>query len=111
MAGTKPREVEKWWGVRRGVVFSCLLVIVASSRAIIRPRTETARAANFSSEGIVSTGVLVRFVFSIIKRPPKMLPQAKRIRGRITAGLFSLIGERGRNRGVPMETKKMTRRL
>lgn len=40
-----------------------------------------------------------------------MLPQASRLIGLITAGLFSLIGERGLNRGWPIVTKKTTRRL
>ena len=34
-----------------------------------------------------------------------MLPQARRLRGLITAGLFSLIGERVEKRGYPIETK------
>lgn len=40
-----------------------------------------------------------------------MLPQARRLMGLITAGLFSLIGDKGLNRGCPMDTKKTTRRL
>lgn len=84
---------------------------VANSKAVNNPRTETARAASLSSVGMVKTGVLKRLMFSITKRPPKMLPHASRLRGLITAELFSLIGERGRNRGVPIVTKKITRRL
>lgn len=34
-----------------------------------------------------------------------MLPRARRFKGLITEGLFSLIGERGENRGWPMDTK------
>lgn len=34
-----------------------------------------------------------------------MLPHASREIGLMTWGLFSLIGERGRYRGCPMETK------
>lgn len=47
----------------------------------------------------------------VMINPAKMLPQAKRLIGLITAGLFSLIGESGRNRGAPMVTKKITRKL
>lgn len=97
--------------MRRGVIFSCLLVRVASSKAINRPRIDTAKAASFSSVGIVNTGVLERLMFSITNRPPKILPHARRFRGLITAGLFSLMGERGKKRGVPIVTKKITRRL
>lgn len=44
-------------------------------------------------------------------RPATMLPQASRLIGLMTAGLSSLIGESELNRGWPMETKKMIRRL
>jgi hypothetical protein len=88
-----------------------LLVRVANSSAVNNPRIETAKAASFSSAGIVNTGVLKRLILSITNRPPKILPHAKRLRGLITAGLFSLMGERGKKRGVPIVTKKITRRL
>lgn len=93
------------------MILSCFVVTEARSRAIMRPRTETRRAAILRPVGIVSTGVLIRFAERVIRRPPKMLPQASRFRGLITAGLFSLMGERQGNRGVPMETKKITRKL
>lgn len=40
----------------------------------------------------------------MIRRPAIMLPTARRVRGLITAGLFSLIGEKVLNRGWPRET-------
>lgn len=60
---------------------------------------------------MVMTGVLGRTMFEVIIRPARMLPQAKRLIGLITAGSFSLIGENELNRGWPIETKKTTRRL
>lgn len=88
-----------------------MLVREANSKAVSNPRIETARAASLSSVGMVKIGVLKRLMFSITSKPPKMLPHAKRLRGLITAGLFSLIGENGKKRGVPIVTKKMIRRL
>lgn len=49
--------------------------------------------------GMVIIGVLRGVIFEIIRRPAIMLPQARRLIGLITAGLFSLIGESGKNRG------------
>lgn len=71
----------------------------ASSRARTRPRIVTIRAANLSMGGMVIIGVLRGVIFEIIRRPATMLPQARRLIGLITAGLFSLIGESGKNRG------------
>ena len=90
---------------------NCLLVSDANSRAIIRPRMVTIRAASFSTGGIDITGVFRGRILEVIKRPAIMLPQASRLIGLITAGLFSLIGERELNRGCPMDTKNTTRRL
>lgn len=89
----------------------CLLVRAASSRAISRPRTETRRAANFSRGGIDITGVFRGIMLEVMRRPATILPQARRLMGLITAGLFSLMGDRGENRGKPIETKNTTRRL
>lgn len=50
-------------------------------------------------------------MLEVISSPAIMLPQANRLIGLITAGLFSLIGDRGLNRGKPIETKNTTRRL
>ena len=94
-----------------GVVLSCFDVCVASSRATMRPRIETVRAASFNAGGIVITGVFAGEMFEVIRRPAIMLPQANRLIGLITAGLFSLMGERAVNRGCPIDTKKMMRRL
>jgi len=103
--------LEKWCGARRGCDLSCLFVSDASSRAVIKPRIDTKRAANLSREGIVMMGVFRGRIFVVISSPAIMLPYASRLMGLITAGLFSLIGDRELNRGWPMETKKMTRKL
>lgn len=89
----------------------CVLVRDASSRAISKPEIVTARAASFRRGGIVMTGVFKGETWEVIRSPATMLPQASRLIGLMTAGLFSLIGEKGLNRGEPMETKKTTRRL
>lgn len=102
---------EKLCSGRMGVVLNCFDVIDASSMAVRNPIIVTVKAASFSRGGIVITGVLDGRKFDVIIRPAVMLPQASRLIGLITAGSFSLIGERGRNRGVPMVTKKITRKL
>lgn len=99
IAGKKPSILEKWCDARCGTVLNCLLVREASSRAKRRPRTVTTSAASLSSGGIVITGVFSGRIFEVIKRPAITLPQASRLRGLITAGLFSLIGGRGLKRG------------
>lgn len=43
-------------------------------------------------------------MFEVIKSPAAMLPQARRLIGLTTVGLFSLIGEKALNRGCPIET-------
>lgn len=68
-------------------------------------------AAILSVGCIVITGVFRGRMLEVIRRPARMLPHASRLMGLITSGLFSLMGERGLNRGFPMDTKKMTRRL
>ncbi len=103
--------LEKWWGVSWGVGLGCLLASEASCRAVNRPRMETVSAASFRRGGIDITGVFKGRMFEVINSPAMMLPQASRLIGLITAGLFSLIGESELNRGCPIETKKMTRRL
>lgn len=109
--GKNPSMLEKWWRVSFGVVLNCLFVREASSRARRSPAIDTARAAIFSRKGIVMMGVFRGEIFEVIKSPAIMLPQASRLRGLITAGLFSLIGESELNRGWPIVTKKITRRL
>lgn len=111
MCGKKPNMLEKWWVVRIGVGLNCLLVREASSKAIIRPRMVTIRAASFKRGGIDMTGVFSGVMLEVRRRPATMLPHANRLIGLITAGLFSLIGERALNRGCPMDTKNTTRRL
>jgi len=90
---------------------NCLLVSEASSRARSRPRMVTARAASFRRGGMDMTGVFRGTILEVINNPAMMLPQASRLMGLMTAGLFSLIGESELNRGWPMATKKTTRRL
>ena len=111
IAGKNPSMLEKWCRLRWGAGLNCLFVSVASSRATRRPRTVTTRAASFSRGGIVITGVLKGVMLEVIRSPAIMLPQASRLMGLRTAGLFSLIGESGANRGWPIETNKITRRL
>lgn len=93
------------WGL------NCLLVSEASSKAIISPRTVTVRAASFNSGGIDITGVFRGVILSVIRRPARMLPQARRLIGLSARLLFSLIGGREENRGFPMHTKNTIRRL
>lgn len=90
---------------------NCLLVKEASSRAVRTPMIVTARAANFRIGGMVIIGVFKGRILDVIRRPAMMLPQASRLIGLITAGLFSLIGERALNRGWPITTKKTIRML
>lgn len=110
-AGKYPNILEKLWRGIVGVVLNCLLVREASSMAMRRPVIVTARAASLRRGGMVMMGVLDGMKFEVTIRPATILPQAKRLMGLMTEGLFSLIGESARNRGVPMETKNTTRKL
>lgn len=83
----------------------------ANSSAVSTPITVTARAAVFRRGGMDITGVLRGRILEVINNPARMLPQARRLMGLITVGLFSLIGESELNRGNPIDTKKTTRRL
>lgn len=103
--------LEKWWGKSFGVDLYCLLVSEASSSAVRRPITVTVRAATLRREGMDITGVFRGVMLKVIRRPAITLPQARRLIGLITVGLFSLMGESGLKRGWPIETKKITRRL
>lgn len=94
-----------------GAGLNCLLVRDASSRAVSRPRIVTASAASLRRRGIDIIGVFKGVMFEVISRPATILPQASRLIGLMTAGLFSLMGERALKRGWPMDTKKTTRRL
>lgn len=102
--GKKPSMFEKRWGARWGVALCCLFVREASSKARSSPRIVTDRAASFRIRGIDMTGVFKGRMFDVIRSPAMMLPHASRLMGLITAGLFSLMGERGLNRGCPMDT-------
>lgn len=64
----------------------------------------TAIAAIFSVGCIVITGVFKGATVRVIRSPARMLPQARRVIGLITAGSFSLMGEWAANRGCPMVT-------
>lgn len=75
------------------------------------PRIVTARAAVFRRGGIDITGVFKGRMLDVISKPARMLPQARRLIGLITVGLFSLMGESELNRGNPIDTKNTTRRL
>lgn len=109
--GKNPNMLEKWWGESFGVGLYCLLVSEASSSAVRRPIIVTARAAVLRRRGMDITGVFRGVMLEVIRRPAIMLPQANRLMGLITVGLFSLMGESGLKRGWPIETKKITRRL
>lgn len=109
--GKKPSMFEKWCVGSWGMGFNCLLVMDARSRATRKPAIVTRIAAILIVGGIVMTGVFKGVRKEVISKPAMMLPQARRLRGLITVGLFSLMGERGVKRGFPMETKKTSRRL
>lgn len=94
-----------------GEVLNCFEVSIASSMAVKKPKIVTESAASLRRGGIVMIGVFDGKKLDVIISPAIILPQAKRLIGLITAGLFSLMGERGRNRGVPIVTKKITRKL
>lgn len=99
IAGKYPSILEKLWVGNQGVVLNCLLVREASSSAVRSPRIVTIRADNLSRGGIVITGVFSGRKLEVRRRPARMLPQARRLIGLITIGLFSLMGDCGRNRG------------
>lgn len=111
MGGKNPSMLEKLCRIRVGVILICFDVAVASVRAIIKPVMVTISAASFKDVGIVMMGVFDGRKFEVRIRPAIMLPHARRPMGAMTALLFSLMGDRGRNRGEPMVTKKITRRL
>lgn len=59
----------------------------------------TIRAAILRRGGMVIRTGLMGSMFDVMSRPATILPQAKRLIGLISSALFSLIGERGLNRG------------
>lgn len=102
---------EKLWLGDLCTILICLEVEVEMSRAIIKPKMVTISAAIFKYRGIDKVGVFTGFTFSKMIKPAQMLPHARRFKGLITEGLFSLMGQRGANRGLPKATKKISRRL
>lgn len=94
-----------------GVILICLLVMAVSSMATRSPVMVTMRAASFRVAGIVIIGVFEGRKLDVMISPAMILPQASRLMGLITSGLFSLIGDSGRNRGDPIVTKNTTRKL
>lgn len=78
---------------------NCLFVSDARSRAVRSPMMVTRRAASLIRGGIDITGVFNGIMQEVITKPATMLPQARRLIGLITVGLFSLIGESDGNRG------------
>ncbi len=80
-------------------IISDLLVVEFSSIAIRRPIIVTIRAESLEVGGMVSGTIDVGGIFIVRMNPVKMLPKARRMIGLIRFGWFSLIGDRGRNRG------------
>lgn len=105
MVGKNPSILEKLWGIILGLTLNCLVVRWASSIATKSPAIVTSRAASLSRGGIVIIGVLGVVMFEVISSPATIVPHARRLMEAHMAGSFSLIGERGLNRGCPMETK------
>lgn len=68
-----------------------LLVSLLSSRAIVKPRIVTRIAVVFRYIGIVIMNVLVVGKLWVMKNPKIMLPQASRLMGLISCGIFSCI--------------------
>lgn len=111
IAGKKPNMFEKWCTIILGITLNCLLVRAVSSIAMSRPIMVTSRAASLRVRGMLMTGVFEGKKFAVIINPATILPQASRLMGLITEGLFSLMGDKGRNRGEPIVTKYTTRKL
>lgn len=53
---------------------------------------------------MVIIGVFIGVILEVITKPAMILPQANRLMGLITGPLFSLMGDKGLNRGYPMVT-------
>lgn len=52
--------------------------------------------------GIVIGGVFVGIINEVMKNPARILPNARRVMGEVTAGLFSFIGVKGEIRTKPV---------
>lgn len=103
-----PRDVEKFEKV------VCLVrmrvwVIFDISRAMAIPRTVTTMAVILMDSGMVMGGVFEGVINEVMRNPAVMLPRANRVRGEVTAGLFSLIGVRGGIRTKPACTSTVMR--
>lgn len=103
--------LEKLWAILFGVSFICFVVRLASSTAAASPIIVTIRALAFSEKGMVIIGVFVGGKLLIMIEPAMMLPQASRLMGLITSGLFSFNGDRAENRGCRIEVNEITRKL
>lgn len=75
------------------------MVVEFNSIAINRPVMVTIRAESLEIGGMVSGIIDVGGMFIVRIKPAKMLPIARRIIGLMRFGWFSLMGDRGRNRG------------
>lgn len=76
-----------------------MFTIATIAIATRRPEIVTARAASLRAGGMLITGVFNGEMLEKMRSPAIMLPQASRLIGLISAGLFSLIGVMGVNRG------------
>lgn len=109
--GKNPSMLEKLCSSSEGEILICLVAVVAKVSAIIRPAIVTSNAASLREGGIVIVGVFDGRKFRVIIRPAMILPQARRSIGAVSVWWFSLIGDKVWNRGEPIVTRKMTRRL
>lgn len=103
--------LEKWCVFFKGKNLNCVFDKVVSSRAIKKPIIVTKIAVNLMVEGIVIMGDFAGTIFEVITRPAMMLPQANRLIAFRLGLEFSLMGGKTENRGVSIETKKITRKL
>lgn len=103
-----PKDTEKF---ERVVCFVRMRVwaIFEISRAKAMPRAVTARAVILMDRGIVIGGVFVGMMKEVIRNPAIMLPNARRVMGEVTAGLFSFIGVKGGIRTKPVCTSTVIR--
>lgn len=95
----------KRWGVGRRVVWIRAPEGAINQIAARSPRIVTARAASLSEGGMDITGVLRGTMLKVIHKPARILPHASRLRGLITWGYTSSIGEIAMERGLAMATK------
>lgn len=110
IAGKYPRRLENLKGVRGCLNFrSCVEVL--RSRAMVKPRMVTKRAANFRWRGIVICGIVVGGMLLEMRNPAKILPKRRRLMEFIRQGSFSLIVIRAGKRGWLRRAKKMIRVL